>query len=359
AIAAALTRTAGVVLLPALFLYWLVNRRYRWATYLFFAGSLTVGVWLAWTFLAPEPEFRRLYVADLGLAGRRESRLQLLQNTLVHLPDRTRHMVTVVIPFVLALPVIGDTIVDNVLWMLVTVSIGVTGVILLVRRWQIAAFVLVFYAALLFVWRYALERFASPLVPFLLVALALGADWLTRRFTPRWRGALMGTLVALLAFGALRVNVLRAEKNLGCDRGNLVDDSGCWDSYARAYLQAALWVRDSTPATALFFVNKERGFYMHSQRKTINQDRALQEDSLSLAAYLRARGAEYTVAAQVGVRSDKHNVLLASACRDFVVLKQFPRLTAVLRLRNADDPPDDGRACRVLSPYRGRTREPE
>ncbi|MEO7513651.1 MAG: glycosyltransferase family 39 protein, partial [Gemmatimonadaceae bacterium] len=152
AIAAALTRTAGVVLLPALFLYWLVNRRYRWATYLFVAGSLTVGVWLAWTFLAPEPEFRRLYVADLGLAGRRHSRLQLLQNTLLHLPDRTRHMVTVVVPFVLALPVIGDTIVDNVLWMLVTASVGFTGVILLVRRWQIAAFVLVFYAALLFVW---------------------------------------------------------------------------------------------------------------------------------------------------------------------------------------------------------------
>ena len=98
-------------------------------------------------------------------------------------------------------------------------------------------------------------------------------------------------------------------------------------------------------------MNKERGFYLHARRKTINQDRTLQEDSLSLAPFLRQHGVEYAVTAQVGVRADKHNVLLARACHDFVVLKRLPQLTVVLRLRNSGDAVDDGRTCRALAPY--------
>ena len=358
-IAAALTRSAGIVLLPALFFYWVINRRYRWALMLFVAGCLTVGSWLTWTFLAPEPEHRRLYVADLGMTGPRDTRLEFFKSILLRLPERVQQMVTVVIPFVLSLPVVGGTVVDNAMWVVAIVGLGLAGAVLLARRWTMAAFVLVFYFGLLFIWRYALERFASPLVPFLLLTVLLGADWLSRRFVPRWRRPAMATLVGLLAFGALRVEYGRVRASLACNRANPVDDRGCWDSFARAYLKAAHWVRDSTPPSSRFFVNKERGFYMHSLRKSINQDRTLQEDSLTLAPYLRANGVEFAVAAQVGVRSDKHNVLLARACRDFVVLKELPQETVVLRLRQATDPPDDGTTCRVLAPYRAHFRPRE
>ena len=351
-IAAALTRSAGVVLLPALFFYWVINKRYKWALMLFLAGGLTVGSWLTWTFLAPDPEHRRLYVADLGMAEPRRTRLDFLTRTLLRLPERTQQMVTVVIPFVLALPLVRGTVIDNAMWVVAIVGLGVTGAVLLARRWTIAALVLVFYLGLLFVWRYALERFASPLVPFLLLTVLLGADWLSRRFLPQLRRPVLATLVGLLAFGALRVEYGRVRASLACDRSNPVDDRQCWDTFARAYLKAAYWVRDSTPPLSLFFVNKERSFYMHSSRKTINQDRTLQEDSLSLAPYLRAKGVEYAVTARIGVRSDKHNGLLARACRDFVILQKFPQETVVLRLRRATDVPDDGTTCRVLAPYR-------
>src|SRR5688572_26547049 len=63
-ILAALTRSAGVVFIPALGAYWLWKRRYRWVIGLGL-GSLVVVAWFAFSFNAPDASDRRLYVADI------------------------------------------------------------------------------------------------------------------------------------------------------------------------------------------------------------------------------------------------------------------------------------------------------
>ena len=63
-ILAALTRTAGVVFIPALGAYWLWKRRYTWVVGLALA-AVPVAAWLAFSFNAPDASDRRLYVADL------------------------------------------------------------------------------------------------------------------------------------------------------------------------------------------------------------------------------------------------------------------------------------------------------
>lgn len=352
AIAAALTRSAGIVLLPALCCFWVMRRRYRYAALLVVASLATVGAWLGWTVLAPEAEHRRLYTADLGLAGPRAGRLEVLGRILERLPARAQRLGTVIFPFVLALPVIPGTRIDNAAWLLAITVSCLTGTLVLMRRWTAAALITVSYGSLLLVWRFAIERFAYPLVPFLYVTMVVGTDAVMRRFAPRARIAALTVLVLLLALGAARFDASRLASAGACDRRNPTESSGCWDRSYRAYLAAARWAAEFTPPDAVFFVNKERGFYFHSGRRTINQDRALEEDSVSLAPYLRQRGAHYTVATPVGVRSEEHNRLLAAACRDFLVLKRFPEQTLVLRLRTDDDPPGDETACRLLNSFR-------
>jgi len=349
---AALTRSAGIFLLPALFLYWVLRRKYRYAALLVVASLVTVGAWLGWTIMAPEAEHRRLYTADLGIAGPRRSRAGLLWEIVQRLPARAQRMGTVVFPFVLALPVIPGTRLDNAAWLAAITVLGLTGTFVLLRRWTGAALITLCYGTLLFVWRYAIERFANPLIPFLYATMYVGADVLLRRLAPRARVPLLTVLVLLLAYGALRMDATRLLSAAECDRSNPVESTGCWDRTYRAYLAAAQWARTSTPEDAVFFVNKERGFYYHSARRTINQDRTLEEDSLSIGGYLRSRGVRYTVATPVGLRSEEHNRLLAAACREFVALKRFPEQTIVLRLRDAGDPVGDDAACRLLLPYR-------
>lgn len=356
-IAAALTRSAGLFLLPALALYWLWRGRYRWVGVFVVATLCTVGAWTAWTLVAPEPEARRLYVSVVAPGGPRAP-TNFLVDQLVRLPARARRLTTIVFPFVLAFPTIPRTPIDNVLSLLSLVGLGGAGVLLMLRRWTAAALITLCYGTLLLVWRYAVERFANPLVPFLIAAMLVGVDWLAQRVAPRFRAWGIAALAGMLIVGAAQLNGARLGSALACDRDDPVN-SNCWDASFRDYLKAAAWVRDSTPSDAVFFVNKERGFYMHSGRLTINQDRALQEDSLSLAGYLRSKGARFTVATTVGLRAAQHDRLLASACRDFVLLRAFPSETFILRLRDETDSPDDDGACRALATYRNATRSSE
>lgn len=348
---AALTRTAGVTFLAALVVYWLARRQYRRAGLLTLVCAVTVGAWVAYTFAAPNAADRRLYASDLGIVGPQRARLAFLQDIVQRLPMRLERLLTRLVPSALALPTVAGTRIDNVMWLGATVIFGAVGSVALLRRWTSAAFIFLSYGALLLVWRYALERFLSPIVPLLYAMLLAGASVLAGKLFPRQRGVLMAILAALLLVGAGRADVASLRRAAACDRNAPVQSDGCWDPFYRAYLTATHWVRDSTPSDAVFFVNKERAFYQHSRRKTINQDRALREPPLMLGAYLRGRGAHYAVAAPVGLREEEHYHLLAQACQDFVLLRSFAEDTFVLRLREPDDPPGDDGACKALSPY--------
>lgn len=348
---AALTRTAGVAFLVALFLYWIARRQYRRVGILTFVCAVTVGAWLVYTFTAPNAADRRLYAFDLGVAGPQRARLAFLWEIVQRLPIRLERLATQLVPSALALPTIAGTRLDNVLWLAATVTLGAVGLVALLRRWAAAAFMLLAYGAMLLMWRYALERFLSPIIPLLFVMMLVGASALAGRLFPRRRGALVAILATLLLAGAGRADVAALRTAAACDRVAPVQSDGCWDPSYRAYLTATHWVRDSTPSDAVFFVNKERAFYQHTGRKTINQDRALRESPSTLAAYLRERGAHYAVAAPVGLREREHYHLLAQVCQEFVLLRSFAEDTFILRLRASSDPPGDRSACEALSPY--------
>ncbi|MCC6927887.1 MAG: glycosyltransferase family 39 protein [Gemmatimonadaceae bacterium] len=348
---AALTRTAGVVFIPALFAYWVARGRYRRAVWFGSVALVTVGGWLAWTFAAPDPGSRRLYIADIGARGRDAGRSFLLE-MLGRMPGRARLYLLRMLPDALALAVVPGTRVDNVAWLVATLGFGAAGVGVLRRRWPALVAFLAAYAALLLVWRHATPRFLTPVTALLFTLLLAGCAWCGERWLPSVRRWVVPAIAALLLAGALARDARAVAAMRACDRSHPVDAPTCLSPDERESMRLAAWVRDSTPPTARLFTSKERAFYWHTGRRTINEDRALREHPDSLAAYLRAREVAYAIVAPVGVWQWLHNDLLARACRDFDVVHSVSDRAMVLHLRAPGEGDDGGASCRALAPNR-------
>lgn len=347
---ATMTRTAGLVFAAAVFGYWLVRRRYARAAWFSSLGVLTLGVWVAWTFLAPDAENRRLYVADLGLTG--GGGFRVVAEMAARVPGRVRLMLTNYVPTALAMPTVAGTSADNVLWTVVLLATAAAGAVALWRRWMVVVACLVPYMLLLLVWRYQTGRFLTPIVPMLLVVTISGALWLAARARDPWGRWLVPLLTLVLAIGALVRDGERIAEVRSCDRSAPLTSPACYSKGERDALRAAYWVRDSADAGAIVFVSKERAFFVHSGHRSINQDRALRESPDSLASYLRSRQVRYALASPIGVYAWGHNSLLARACRDFAVVRQFSPETVLLRVREEREGVDDGAACRALAAWR-------
>jgi 4-amino-4-deoxy-L-arabinose transferase-like glycosyltransferase len=236
---AALTRTAGVVLIPALMLHWLLKRRYRWVFWLAVA-SLPVVAWLVFAFNAPDASDRRLYVADLR--GRDDDPGRQALRSLRRFVPRAREYVTNFVPWTLAVPTIRGTPIDNAIWLAAAIVCGGVGLIAFARRWMMAALFMLWYGALLALWRFSFDRLVHPVVPLMLLVLLTGLAVIGKRFFPRYaRGAVLGA-GAVLMFGAMRRTVPEVSRHLACDRSAPAESPSCWSLPDRELLTLAHWV---------------------------------------------------------------------------------------------------------------------
>jgi hypothetical protein len=220
----------------------------------------------------------------------------------------------------------------------------------LFRQWQAAFALLLGYALLLLLWRFAFTRLLSPVVPFILIAILSGASAVMSRLSPFAARAAMYAIGVLLAVGSIRQTLPRLAAAVQCDRTLPSESPTCWPTEDRDLLKLAGWVRDSTEADAIFLVPKEHAFFFHTGRRSINQDQGLSNDSSSLKTYLQSRGVTYAVVTPIGERP-RHNRLIARACADFDVVKKYSSRTILLRVR--DEPAiSGGPACEALAEYR-------
>ena len=354
-IASAMTRSAGIVFLGGLFLYWLLSRRLRWASWLAAASLLTVGVWSVWSLTAPDPQNHRLYTADITQfepgAAQRDKLLRVPLSMVRRIPERLNRLSTVLIPTVLAFRTVAGTVADNVAWLVVLAVTGIAGLVQLARRWTGAVVVYACYLLLVVTWIWAVGRFITPVSPILILAMLTGTAWLAHRFAPRWRAAALVAMTALLLLGPIPDSMRAVAERRTCDRANPASSESCFPKSSRVFLDIAAWVRDSTPTDAIVMTNKDAAFFTHSGRRVVNQLRALEEDSATIIPFLRSRGVTHAVVGPVGVRLRAHSQLLARACRDLILVKKFPQASAVLRVRKVDEPSDGGASCRALAPW--------
>lgn len=241
ALLAFLTRLAGVALVVALGPWlWSRRRRPEMIAYVV-ASALVVGGWFGYTTLVSPDQAGRSYAMDLAagsnahLSGAVRIAKRVVQNGINYATEG--------LPSTLALPTIEGTLIDNWIWLVLTVVLLTTGIALLWRSWRAAAAYLVLYAGLLLIWPWPIERLLDPLVPFAMLAFLVGAQRLTERLPRRTHDLILTSLVALLTYGGAQGAIERIAKYHQCDRANPTASAGCYDPETQSMIAASGYLR--------------------------------------------------------------------------------------------------------------------
>lgn len=307
-IVATLTRSAGLAVVAAVFLHFVIERAWRHAAVLGIGAIVTIAPWLVWTAVAPQQVAGRSYIADALLtvpprdsagvpirtpragADERTSVERFAHTLQVRLSFNTRHYVTRGLPGRLAIPTIPGTPVDNAGWLAIMIIAVGAGAAAAWSRWRIAVMALVLYAILLVLWPYAVSRFLIPMLPVFVAFLLLGAWRIGARLLPRAALAPALALAAIPLLGGTRdvAALLRGpEACASADRG---EEEMC-DDGASTYAAVAHHVVDIA-GDGRVFTTKEGTFYYHTGRQVISVYPAIGLPADSLSGYLKGREVE-------------------------------------------------------------------
>ncbi|HUQ84647.1 MAG TPA: glycosyltransferase family 39 protein [Gemmatimonadaceae bacterium] len=342
AIAGGLTRSAGVTLVPALGLLWLLERRIKALVIFGVASALTVGAWTAWIISAPSSKERDLYVADaVAFVGKGPSvPLAFARRTF----NNAREYATQFVPNALSVPTVSGTAVDNAIVVVLLAVFLSVGVFAVWRRWRLVVLFLAVYGTLLVLWAFAIDRFVEPILPLILLTVLVGSDttlaWRTRR------GAAALTLAIALSIGlrSLTTDVRVLQAAATCDRSNPTESPGCVSADETAFFQAAKYIGQTTEPNAIVLTAKPRPFYYYSGRRTVNQNIVLSRPPAETADRVRASGAQYVLITELGFWPKEFRENITGACESFTVVREFPPRAVLLRLRDQGE----ASACDVL-----------
>jgi hypothetical protein len=257
AIGAALTRTIGVSLVAAVGIAWLLQRRYKTVTAFGVASLFTVGAWLIWGALAPE-QFEGLhYFPDVLRSGSGG----LVSDVINRITELAPEYGGRSLPFMLPLPLIGGTSVDNWFWAVVVTAGVLAGLVELSRRWPGAALYLVLYAAVLVVWPYELGRFLEPVIPLLLPSLLLGLAVFARRLGGHWSLIVMCVMSLVILGRGAAWSLHNVATRQACDEFSLADPPSCIQPDRTSYLRALAYINEHTSENATFLTAKPEALY--------------------------------------------------------------------------------------------------
>ena len=355
-----LVRSAGLAISVGVLGARLLQRRWAAALALALVTAATGGAWAWYSARAPRPEERALYAADFQKALTLDD-----QSTIDAVVERARYEVEELtideLPTALSIPVIPGTVLDNAIGALVIVMLLPLGVVLLWKRWKTAAAVLLAYGALYVVWPYGQVRLIIPVTPLILLSLFLAAEHLGQKIRRPGAAALaVGALGVYFAIGLL----MRFERERGlygsCEKGKApylqpacFPQEGDW-----TFVQVAKYAKEHLPADAIVFTVKESAFYYHSARRTVNARVLLREDSTTLARTLLQRGIRWVATSNAGPNRRQLGRLVASACSDFELVKQFDSRTMLLRIREPLGVGNGSDACEALATWRAESLRP-
>ena len=329
AIGAALTRTIGVSLVVALGVAWLLQRRYKAVTAFGVASLLTVGAWLIWSAVSPGQLEGFHYFADALRSGNDG----LFQEVI----DRVTRLAPAyggrALPFMLPLPLIQGTPVDNAFWAVV-VTVGVlAGLVELFRRWPEAALYLPLYAVVLVLWPYEISRFLEPVIPLLIPTFLLGLALLARRLGGHWSLIVVGVMsVAILSRG-IEWSLRDVAARQACEEFSLADPPSCIQTDRASYLRALAYIDGQTPEEAIFLTTKPEALYYYTSRRSILLESTLGAEPGRFVAELEARGVDYVILGSLHYNElGRLHDLLEANCAAFRVEASFAPRTYLLRL---------------------------
>lgn len=346
--AAGLTRTAGAALTAALVAWLFLERRPRLAVVAAGLTAATIGAWLAWVFLLPD-EFRtigRSYAEDVERMVFRGGDYYLYKRWKISLLY-TREF----LPDVVALPGVQGRA-GLAVWGWTLVAAAVAGLVLLWRRWRLAALYLVAYAGVLVSWRMSSPRFLAVILPLVLVAVMLPVgEWLNRRKPGLGLGA-AAALALLLSLGGLGRWREDWRAISGCDRSAPLEQAGCYPDDHRSFFRLARRMGELTGPDAVAVTAREASFAYYSGRRTAYLNASFPADSSSYVTALRQRGVGFVVLGHTnGGEPQNLAPRLSGECRWLDVIAEEPPRTYLFQLRSTPWPDSLTPACRALAGY--------
>ncbi len=358
AILATLTRSAGVVLLPAIALHLLLLRRRKALAGFVVACALTVGSWLVWTALSPEQYIGRSYVADalsvMGLAdstgiGNGGSPMM----SVARIGRRVPYYAGLGVPWSMQMPTIDGTPVDNVVGAAVLSLLALAGALVLARKWRVAVFYMLAYAALLIGWTWQAHRFLVPVIPLLASFIVVGGGWVLSRYAKRWIVPLSAVLlIPFVLTGATRAAAAIAVRP-DCDRHGIPPEPACMSGDQASFLEAAAYARTALSPGTVVLSLKPAPFYVYTGLKSVGQGPVLAQSDATFGSYLDEQGVKYVLLGHLHTHEPRRLLSrLETMCRRLEVERYFAPRTYLLRLDPANAAPDTEGACPALARYR-------
>jgi hypothetical protein len=352
-VAAVMTRSVGAAIVIALVVHWLWGKKTsviaRWAS----LAAVTLGAWLAWTVLAAGKHVGPSYMVDFLRGGVPGSSLSgLFVEVGKRIATNVPSYLGITIPYVLPLPTLPGTIVDNLLGTALTCAGLAVGVVVLWRRWRAAALYVLATAAVLVVWPWALGRFVMPLLPLLVLMLLLGVETIVRRRWPRWAlPAMAGLAGVLFVTGTARV-VANLSATAGCVRGESPPAGSCVTADQASFFSALAYVRRDLPDSVTLLTTKRATAYYYTGRREVEWRAAVAAGPDHLLAFLRDHDVGYVILGTL-LWADLNQLpdVLEPNCSALQLVQRFPPHTYLLRVR-APGEPDDGSGCRALAQHR-------
>ncbi|MYA32774.1 MAG: hypothetical protein F4164_08005 [Gemmatimonadales bacterium] len=330
AIAAFATRTAGMTVLMALPLAWLLARRYRRAGWTMLVAVATLAAWALYQRWAAADQPGYLSVLLLVDPYSPEAGTVTLAGLIERAAQNLWAHVSRVLPDLLLGP--GDGSSGG------RIVLGGTAAAAALFRWTSAArgrlgapeIFAILYVGLIALWPsvWTDRRFLLPLLPVVLL-LALSALWrLPLRPPVRWLRLAVPMVFA--AFGVIwAANVIPGR--VACIASYRADRP-CDVPASSSLYASARWARENTPPEAVIANRKPRLFYWYSRRR--GDVYPFSADAATVMAGLDAMGASYVVVDQVSGTTGRY---LIPAIRAFpnrfeAVYEGGEPVTVILRL---------------------------
>lgn len=342
AIAAFLTRSAGIALLPAIGIALLMQRRWRPLILGGASALLVTGAWFTYVRWATQRTIGHTYAIDLVGAAPVGEPLRFLE----HLFSNARDYFAYLAAVQFSIPDIGDFPLDNGVWGLLLIIPAVAGAWRLARQWPAMVAFLLLATAILLVYPWPIGRLLTPLLPWLVVVLLFG--WISLTSAARFRHCVQAALVigAVLAALAAAAQLPRTLRGVRCRATAPFSDPRCATLADRSYFAAAVFIRDSLPRDAVIAASKPSSIYFNSQRLTFPLE-LFQRDSAALLLAPKGPATHILLSRKFPYEANQVATWLRGHCGSFALNAQFAGGTLLLGPRTTTS----GDACAALDIY--------
>jgi hypothetical protein len=349
-LAASLMRSVGLALIGALVLWLLFVRRSRTAIGVSVAVAVPLALWIIWTALAPEQFIGRSYVADI-LDFRGGSVAGVLRGRIT---NNAWIYATQSLTWVMALPTIANTAIDNVAGLLIVGITLLSGLYVFSRQWRESVLYMGVYGLVVLAFRWQATRFLVPLTVLLVPCMLTGAAAVAARIRPRSAEPMALLLALLLVYGGAVRSAALVQEN-SCARIEGIPRSDCTISPAQArYFDAIRFIGSNLPEDAVLLTVKSGALYYYTGRRSITPDGAREQHPDEFITFVKGQGAGYILLAAVDdIERSFLAPLIQANCGRVRLVQSFPPSVLLFALEQTADPAvSDGSACEAISRYR-------